>query len=87
MLSSPGVSLSLFVSKDAIAVPNRKDSALALDENLIFCELSTGNIAWTDVFAMLFLLHKAHITFIFICVFSLLSDPEYLVSANVLSHI
>ena len=80
---SRSVSLPLVVSKAGIADLKRKGSALTLNVNLTFCELSDGHVVGASMFLVLFHPLKARITFLFV-VFSLLCDLEYVVSANVL---
>ena len=46
------VSLSLFVSKVILAVPNEKGFALTPNVNLAFSELSEGDVVGAGVFAV-----------------------------------
>ena len=70
MLSSWGVSLSFFVLRAVLAVPNRKGFALTQNVNLTFCKLFEGVIVDDNVFAVLFHIFKDRNTFL--CWFFLL---------------
>ena len=63
MLSYWGVFLLFLVSRAVLAVPNREGSARTPNMNFTFCVFSDGGVVGACIFAVLFRIFEARITF------------------------